>query len=205
MSRPTAQAWSSGRPIYSRLPGVNGGYQSDEGDNPADWFTQYFDDLLVEVKAKVDDLPRQLDPQTCDPEWLDFLAPLCGFSDEYWDAGFPIAVKRSLLSSAYTVLWPNKGSEMVLTWLLALFGIAHQLWLGDSFTLGVSTLPGTIGSPEWQFYILLPLQYLRESPEFARAQQIRRLYSPAFCDSLVAYDNFYCGFSVLGDPIFEEA
>jgi hypothetical protein len=206
MSSTTAEAWGSGRPLYYRLPGVNEGYrQEDTSTSIAAWLTEYWDDLLVESKATADDLPRQLDPALCDPQWLDFLAPLCGFVQEYWEAGFPEAVKRSLLINSYNLIWANKGSQAVLAFLLNTFGINHSIWLGDSFVVGETTLPGTIGSPAWQFYILLTLEYLRESPEFARAEQLRQLYSPAFCDSLVAYDQFYVGFSVCGDPVFGDA
>lgn len=204
MSSSTAEAWGSGRPIYSRLPGTNLGYRQEESDDSiAAWLTEYWDELLVQSKAKADDLPRQLDPALCDPEWLDFLALLCGFVDEYWEAGFPVAVKRSLLINSYTLIWANKGSQAVLELMLDIFSIGYSIWLGDSFVVGETILPGTIGSPEWQFYILLPLLYLRESQEFKRAEQLRQLYSPAFCDSLVAYDQFYVGFSVCGDPVFE--
>lgn len=112
-------------------------------------------------------------------------------------------MKRSLLRNAYTLIWANKGSEAVLRFLINLFDISHEIWLGDSFLLGISELPGTLGSPEWAYYILLPLAYLRESVEFRLTEKLNRLYSPAFADSLVAYDAFYCGFSQCGDPIFE--
>lgn len=196
----TAEAWETGRPIYSRLPGINGGYTDNA---PADWLTDFWDGLLVALKGKIDDLPRQLNPDTCDPDWLDFLAPLCGFTGEYWDKAWSEDRKRSLLRNSYTLIWSNKGSEAVLSFLLDTFDINHEIWLGDSFLLGVTELPGTLGSPEWQYYILLPLQYLRESVEFRLVEKLNRLYGPVFADSTVAYDAFYCGFSVCGDPIFE--
>lgn len=199
----TATAWATGRPIYSRLPGINGAYT----DNPvADWLTDHWDAVLLAAKAKVDDLPRQLTPAACDVDWLDFLAPLCGFSGEYWDKSWSTTIKRSLLSNSYTLIWQNKGSRQVLTFLLTTLGVTHEIWLGSSFLVGVTELAAggaLIGDPEWKYYILLPLAYLRESSEFRRAEQVNRLYGPAFADSVVAYDSFYAGFSVAGDPVFE--
>ncbi|MBE9178660.1 hypothetical protein IQ268_08820 [Oculatella sp. LEGE 06141] len=201
----TYEAWQSGRPIYSRLPGVNEGYRKEEGEPIADWLTVYFDELLIATKTTVGDLPRQLNPATCDPAWLDFLRLLCGFTGEYWDKAWSDEVKRSLIANAFdgVDIWANKGSEVVLAYLLELFDIDHEVWLGASFLVGISELPGTLGSPEWVYYLLLPLKYLRESSEFKLAEKLNRLYSPAFCDSLVCYDAFYVGFSACGDPVFE--
>lgn len=202
--RTTHEAWIvEQRPIYSRLPGINGRYQTEEKGNTADWLTVYFDELLIATKANVDDLPRQLNPSTCDAvPWLDFLAELCGYRGEYWDKAWPVPVKRSLLQNAFTLVWANKGSRAVIDFVLDLFAIAHDIWLGDGFLAGITTLPGTVGAPEWRYYIRLPLQYLRNGSEFKLAEKINRLYGPVFCDSRVAYKQFYAGFSVAGDPVF---
>lgn len=199
----TYEAWSSSRPVYQRLPGINGGYYSEDGNNPADWLTQFVDVLLVETKAKIDDLPRQLNPDTCDPEWLDFLAGLCGLTGEYWDTAWPESIQRSLIRSAFPTLWANKGSKQVIEYLLNLFGISHDIWLGSAAYADIALADiATVGTPQWRYVIRLPLLYLRDSPEFKLAEKLNRLYGPVFCDSRVCFKEAYADFAVCGDPVF---
>ena len=200
----TADAWNSGRPIYNRLPGVNGGYFDEESDNPADWLTVFWDELLVASKALVADVrDRQLDPQQCDVEWLDFLAALCGFTEDYWDPTWEESWKRQLISESFTNIWPNKGTQQVLERLLEIFEINASIWQGSRFILGLTTLPGLLGSPEWRYYIRVGLEYERTSQQFKLAQRVNRLFGPAYCESDIVYERFYLGISQIGEPIFE--
>ncbi|MBD2452240.1 hypothetical protein H6G76_35105 [Nostoc sp. FACHB-152] len=178
----TYQAWQTGRPIFSRLPEV---YQ----ENPvADWLTEYWDELLTQNKAKIDDLPRNLDPTTCDENWLDFLAPLCGFTGEYWDKSWKTSSKRLLLANSYTLIWKNKGSREVLSFVLNALGIEHEIWTGSSFILGVSQVSiDKLGSGAWQYKVLLPSRYAQEGYEFKLARKINRLFGPLWCKSEVRY------------------
>src|SRR6056297_1819255 len=182
-------AWiNEQRPVYARLPGVNEGYYSEDGDNPADWLTDYFDALLMGVKADVEDVrDRQYDPATCDEDWLDYLAAVAGYTDEYWDATWPVAVKRLLIAEAFTTIWPNKGSLQVFARLFEIFDIDVEVWQSASFIAGVTAVPATIGSPAWRYYLRFTLAYRRTGPEFALARRLDRLFGPVYCQSGVVY------------------
>lgn len=198
----TAEAWRSGRPIYSRLPGVNGQYQDEVGGTIADWLTAHSDLTLSQTQSKILDLPRQLNPSTCDESFLDFLAILNGFTGEYWDKNWPTAAKRSILIKANWI-WENKGSKIVLEYLLGVFAIDSGIWEATAFYAGVTKLPATIGEPDFRYMVTLPLKYLRNSPEFKLAQKINKLFGPVVCESRTCYKKFYAGFSVAGDPCFD--
>ncbi|ANV88504.1 phage tail protein [Picosynechococcus sp. PCC 7117] len=180
----TYEAWSTGRPIYSRLP------DSYKENNVADHITSFWDQLLVDYKAKVDDLPRQLDPTNCDASWLDFLAPLCGFYGEYWDTNWPEDSKRLLLANSYTLIWKDKGSREALSFILSALHIDHKIWEGNGFILGTSQLGiDTLGTAAWQYKILLPKKYKPNSYEFQLANKINRLHGPLWCESEVIYEH----------------
>lgn len=198
----TAEAWRSGRPIYSRLPGVNGQYQDELGGTIADWLTAHSDLTLSQTQSKILDLPRQLNPSTCDESFLDFLAILNGFTGEYWDKNWPTAAKRSILIKANWI-WENKGSKIVLEYLLGVFAIDTGIWEATAFYAGATKLPATIGEPDFRYMVTLPLKYLRNSPEFKLAQKINKLFGPVVCESRTCYKKFYAGFSVAGDPCFD--
>ncbi|BBD59512.1 hypothetical protein NIES2109_22990 [Nostoc sp. HK-01] len=178
----TKEAWASGRPIFSRLPDV---YQ----DNPVtDWLTIYFDELLVGTKQTVDDLSNQFNPLTCETRWLDYIAPLFGFSGAYWDRGWAEASKRALLSGAYTTIWKNRGTRASLSYVLTSLNIEHSIWEGSTFILGTSQLSiGTLGSGAWKYKILLPRRYSFGGYEFKLTQKIDRLFGNLWCESEVIY------------------
>lgn len=202
-------AWEEGKPIYKRLPGDNEGYQRDqewEGYEPeldvAYWLTKPWDDLLIETKQKIDDFyTNYLNPATAQPEYLDWLAQLCGFSGNYWDSQWPIAVKRSLLSNSYNFIWPNKGTRELFEWLFGVFVLeASVLVIGD-FLFDVTLLDAPIGGGNLKYYIVTKLVYLRTSPEWALLEKLNELFGPVFCESRVIYEQFYFDFSVCGDLI----
>ncbi|ALF55611.1 hypothetical protein ACX27_26660 [Nostoc piscinale CENA21] len=178
----TKQSWETGRPIFSRLPDV---YQEN---SVADWLTVYFDEFLVGTKALVYDLPNQFNPYTCDTRWLDYIAPLYGFSTLYWDRGWPETSKRQLLAGAYTTVWPNRGTRVALSYILSSLLIEHTIWEGSTFILGSSQLGiGTLGSGAWKYKILLPRRYAFGGYEFRLTQKIDRLFGNLWCESEVIY------------------
>lgn len=210
----TATAWASQRPVYSRLPGVNEGYRKDEDpnvvrDDPVDppiakWLTDFWDALLIEKKAQLDDIrDRQFDPLECDPEWLDLLAVMSGFTEEYWDKAWPDDVKRQLIANSMSLIWSNKGSKEVLEFLLNAFGLEYDIWQGDQFLAGIDVAGSEVGSPQWRYVIRVGLIYLRNSYEFKLAEKLNGLYGSLFTDNRVAYKQFYAGFSIAGDPVFK--
>lgn len=197
----TSQAWASKRPIYARLPGVNGQYQSEEGETIANWLTAHSDRILVDVQGKVLDMPRQLSAQFCDESFLDFLAVLGGFTGEYWDKNWTANQKRLILIKTNWI-WENKGSKIVISYLIDAFNIDHSVWEESAFYAGVTILPGAIGEPDFRYMVTMPLKYLRNSNEFKLAEKINHLFGPIVCESRVCYEKFYAGFSVAGDPCF---
>lgn len=176
------EAWVvSQRPIFSRLPQV---YQ----DNPiADWLTDFWDELLVGVKAKYDDLPRQLNPLTCDREYLDFLAPILGWTEEVWDKDWTVDSKRRLLANSYTLIWPEKGSQKVLTFILTALNVEHVIEITGSFRIGISEVGDEIGLIPWDYTIYLP-DYYKNQPQESLTQKINRLFGPIWCDSRILFE-----------------
>lgn len=92
-----------GRPVYGRLPGVEGAYNNpDEGDTPAKWLTAGADDLLSGTKYSLDNFYRTyLDPETCYPLNLDWIAQHLGFVGGLWNLEWPNTTKRLLLRNAH--------------------------------------------------------------------------------------------------------
>lgn len=175
-------AWVvSQRPIFSRLPQV---YQDNE---IADWLTSFWDQLLVDVKAKYDDLPRQLNPLTCDPEYLDFLAPILGWTSEVWDKDWPVNSKRQLLANSYTLIWPDKGSQRVLSFILTALEVDHDIEITGSFRLGISEVGDELGLIPWDYTIYLP-DYYKNQPQEALTQKINSLFGPVWCDSRILFE-----------------
>lgn len=181
----TYNAWViEQRPIYSRLPDC---YKEDD-PSVSDWLTEYWDQFLLNTKTKVDDIPRQLNPLTCDPEWLDYLSVLCGWYGEYWDAKWPVESKRTLLANSFTLIWPNKGSFKVLSFVLFTLGIKHFIEIGQSFLVGYSEVGDRIGSIAWDYDILLPSEYYKTDVE-KLANKINQLFGPCWCRSSVLFDD----------------
>lgn len=102
-----------GRPVYGRLPGVEGTYNNpDEPDTPAKWLTSGADDLLSGTKHILDNFYRTyLDPDTCYPLNLDWLAQHLGFVGGLWNLEWSNATKRLLLRNAHV----NSVSGLVWT------------------------------------------------------------------------------------------
>lgn len=193
-------AWTElKRPLFARLPGFYGGF-TENAD--ADLVTKPVDDLLVELKAKLDDLDRQLDPMRCDAEWLPVLAAMAGFTGQYFNPKWPEVVRRSLVRDGFTKIWPNKGSRGVLDLVLGYFGYDYKIWAGSPLLAGTMVAGDVVGLEPWTFYLQVGTRYLRDSVEFRTMDEIRRLFSPVYCKSRVVYKRFSAGLSVAGDPVF---
>ena len=174
-------AWLE-RPIYSRLP------ETYTDNNIADWLTHYYDELLIQLNTKIDDIPRQLNPALCDPVWLDFLAPLCGFTPDYWDVKWTVAAKRTLLSNSWSYIWKNKGTKEVLSFILNALDIEHEIVQGSDFILGKSQLSlDSLGESAWEYVIYLPTSYEPNGYEFQLTRRINSLFGCYWCRSSVEY------------------
>lgn len=202
-------AWDEGRPIYGRLPGDNEGYRRDQeydGYDPtldvAFWLCTPWDGLLTETKSKVDAFyENYLDPQTALPEYLDWLAMLCGFTGPYWDAQWAVSIKRALIANSYNFIWISKGTPALFEWLFQVFSLDAALLIIGDFLADITILDAQVGDGNLKYYIVVQLKYLRTSTEWAMLERLNRLYGPVFCESRVLYDQFYADFSVAGDLV----
>lgn len=188
------QAWSTGRPIFQRLP------ECYRDNNIADYLTQFWDSLLLQEKARVDDLERQLNPLTCDSNWLDFLAPLCGFTGKFWDKNWNDYAKRNLLASAYTLIWCNKGSKDTLSLVLSCFQIPNVISSKGDFILGSSQVGiEPLGSAAWEYTIYL--QSNSNNPQtVSLVKKLNKLFGPCWCKSHIEFnDSLISEYLVLDD------
>jgi hypothetical protein len=88
--------------VYNRLPGVEGAYNREGEDTVAKWLTSGTDDLLSGSKLSVDRFYRNtLNPDTCYPLNLDWLAQHFGFIGGLWNIEWPSGVKRKILKNAH--------------------------------------------------------------------------------------------------------
>lgn len=182
----TYEAWVvERRPVFARLPGINGGYTDN---SPTDWLTDYWDGLLLELKAKAEEAAgRQMNPLTCDPEWLDYLAPLAGFDANHWQIKWSEQTKRTLISNAFTLIWKDKGSREVLSLVLGAVGLRHEVIVQGDFLVGISEVGDPIGELPWDYTIFLPPEYqYREEEQLA--QWVNERFGPCWCRSRIVFD-----------------
>lgn len=102
------------RPIYNRLPGVSGAYNSEDNpDNPSKWLVSGVDNVLSYSKTLIDRFYEMyLDPDTAYPLCLDWIAQHMGFMGGMWDLDWDNSVKRLLLKNAHV----NRLSELDGIW-----------------------------------------------------------------------------------------
>jgi hypothetical protein len=183
------QAWRElKKPIFSRMPSEIEG-SSFQDYIATDWLLNYWDVEFVKSLEKCEDLVRQFNPTLCDPEYLDFLAPLCGWTPPYWDVSYPTESKRVLLSASYYLIWANKGSREVLSYVLNSLGINHRIVTAGSFILGISQVSvNELGTGSWEFEILLPLIYPLDGYEFKVTAKIAHLFAPAWVSYVIRHE-----------------
>ena len=181
----TFEAWRTERPILNNLPGINGGYSDND---LSDWLTAYWDNLVVRLKVGVDDVPRQINPLTCDVRWLDFIAIVTGWVGLYWDVTWPVAAKRTLLANSLDFIWPEKGSSAVLSFVLTALSITHEIQQGESFIIGRNEVGDELGEIAWDYTIVLPTAY-QNTPVAREAARINGLFGPLWCSSRIVHDD----------------
>jgi|694.fasta_scaffold01920_16 phage tail P2-like protein len=183
------------KPASGLLPGINGGYTDNE---ISQWLMAPFDRTLVEIRDKIDDYPRQLNPLTCDPIILDFLAPMFGFTDQYWSTTWNVNTKRSLLNNAFSLIWPKKGTSLVLSFVLNAFDIKHIIQEGQSFIVGRNVVGDPLGTISWDYKIILPYEYYA-TPKEVLTKKLDYLFGPCWCSKEVVYSSdFFITYEVLG-------
>ncbi|NBX49173.1 hypothetical protein EBT25_04370 [bacterium] len=109
-----------GRPVYDRLPGIQGTYNNEGQDTVAKWLTAGADDVLSTSKNLLDTFYQiYLDPDTCYPLNLDWIAQHLGFYPEIWDSTWSNSTKRTLIKNAHVnntsgSMWTNNSDNDTL-------------------------------------------------------------------------------------------
>lgn len=94
------------RPVYSRLPGIAEAYRSDplfsDNETPAQWLTSGVDEFLSQKKDQIVSFYQDyLDPQTCSPGVLDWLAQHVGLFGDLWDERWDRKIKVAMIENAF--------------------------------------------------------------------------------------------------------
>jgi hypothetical protein len=99
------------RPVYNRLPGISGGYNNDDpGSDVSAWVVSGADMELSDSKTRLDHFyDNFLDPETCYPLNLDWIAQHLGFFGGMWDLTWDTSVKRILIANAHKNELPESG------------------------------------------------------------------------------------------------
>ncbi len=194
-------AWNDRRPLFARLP------QYGWKDNPiADAVTAPFDEIFVDLKETIERFDVDfIDPETCRVDALDWLAQLCGYTDEYWDSSWPDTVKRQLIVD-HQMIWGYKGTQWVLEYMLNLFELNARVRIRGAWRAGVSKPGDVIGGDLLHYSIVVDGGYVRGGTEWRLIDRLRRLYAPVWCKAIadpnfLHFDRFRAGRSVAGDPI----
>ena len=94
------------RPVYSRLPGIAEAYRSDpafsEVESVAQWLTSGADEFLSKKKDSVEAFYADyLDPDTCSPALLDWLAQHVGLFGDLWNFQWDNRIKRVMIKNSF--------------------------------------------------------------------------------------------------------
>jgi hypothetical protein len=105
------------RPVYSRLPGISEGYRSDPAfsdvETPAQWLTSGVDEFLSKKKDSIASFYADyLDPDSCNPALLDWLAQHVGLFGGLWNPEWDVEVKRAMLRNAFG--WWDRAASVNL-------------------------------------------------------------------------------------------
>jgi Phage tail protein (Tail_P2_I) len=182
----TFLAWQNNRPVYDRLPGDRGAYQVND---PTNWITKYWDDFLVYQKTQVDLLLTQnLNPETCDEEFLDYLGFISGFTKDTWDRNWPPSAKRKLIKEAYTLIWLNPGSINSISFIISAFDIQNRVIKTGDFLIGISEVGDPIGDIYWDYTIFLPTRY-QGTNTVKLVEKLNYLFGVCYCYSRIIFDD----------------
>lgn len=105
---------SISRPVYSRLPGLAEGYRSDPSfsnvETPTQWLVSGADEFLSNKKDSIASFYADyLDPDTCNPALLDWLAQHVGLFGSLWNELWDDKVKRAFIKNSFG-WWDRESS-----------------------------------------------------------------------------------------------
>jgi hypothetical protein len=94
------------RPVYSRLPGTAEAYRSDPAfsdvETPSQWLMSGTDEFLSKKKDSIASFYQDyLDPETCSPQVLDWLAQHVGLVGDLWNPDWNRAIKKTMIRNAF--------------------------------------------------------------------------------------------------------
>lgn len=188
------------RPVGGLLPGeANGSLSYSEG---VDWLTAPIDKELSSLLKLLKLYPNIFNPNVCEEKWLDFIAPCCGFVEDYWDTKWTASQKRWMLLNSYKFIWSYRGTEDVLKAVLNNFNLLYDIWKDGGAIIPFTIGDALIGLRKMRFFVRLPLKIFRNSPQWRLAETLTRQYSAVGVEKKVCYEQFYIGFSIVGDPTF---
>ena len=105
------------RPVYSRLPGISEGYRSDpafsDEETPSQWLTSGVDEFLSSKRESLSSFYFDyLNPETCNPASLDWLAQHVGLFGDLWNSLWDNDIKKAMIGNAYG-WWDREASVEV--------------------------------------------------------------------------------------------
>ena len=108
---------SISRPVYSRLPGLAEGYRSDpffsDVETPTQWLVSGTDEFLSKKKDSIASFYADyLDPDTCNPALLDWLAQHVGLFGSFWNELWDDKIKRALIKNSFG-WWDRELSAVI--------------------------------------------------------------------------------------------
>lgn len=163
--------------------------------------------LLTYPEQKVDEwehtltnLYKELSPDTCSDEYLDYLAYLFGYTEQYWSLIWSNEVKRNILKLGMQY-WQIRGTKNALDQWLSAINIRCIIWTGSVLQLPF-TMPKQMGTRRNKVVFRLPLSTRRGSYEWLEAVRMQQNLTPVMTPSRVGYETFKVGFSKLGEPMF---
>lgn len=192
----STEAWSHGRPVYKRLP-----YHGFQDNDPTDWVTSPIDTTLVDISTILQEWYKELHPDTCKVESLEYLAFILGVSED-WDVRWSEAIKRNYLR-AVPDIYSHRGTLYAINRVLSILQLSSEVWTDGQLVMSF-TLPGTFGTRLMRIYYRVGLDILRNSYQWLQIERVRRNWTPALIDSRLCFRHFYLGFSQFGEPMFRE-
>jgi hypothetical protein len=165
----------SNTPLLDILP-----YKGYRDNITVSWLTAGQDANYTAVASALEQYHTKFDSTTATSEVLDFLAPLVGLTDQYWNKTWSATVKRNMVNNAH-LFWRYLGTKACISAVMTCMGINHTIWQRPGLTI--------------------PFPTKRASYPWIEAENILRLYSPVITESKVCYSKFKLGYSKVGDPI----
>lgn len=173
------------------------GYQ----DQPA---VQYISEAIDEEIDYLSSLVEGFQEGVANGDQADYRAIYLGLvSLGFWDSSWDLAQKEAVLNVAPTLLDRYGTSEAVEIALTATVPGFRALGLGSSNLLAdFFTVPAVIDAAlPLHYFILMETGTAREGADWAQAQLIAEIFTPAIVKVLVVFEEFLADVGQAGDPL----